>query len=171
MLRHYEKLLQLFPFSRLKLGASVFRVIPVSYSEPARIEEACTMPEGVEQVLTAAREFLDADSCYRLETFWDLWQYEDAEWKLAPARVALSCVGPQFLDGDENLAIDFGIDTLFLPQPALPNSLKMIQFNIKSLLKLVHDLDNTLNVDRRKLWTESGENFSEQLQEALLAAE
>ena len=171
MLRHYEKLLQLFPFSRLKLGASVFRVIPISYSEPARIEEVYTMPEGIENVLTAAREFLDGDSCYRLETFWDLWQYEDSEWKLAPARVALSCIGPQFLDSEENLAVDFGIDTLFLPQPALPNSLKMIQFNIKSLLKLVHDLDNALNVDRRKLWTESGENFSEQLQEALLAAE
>lgn len=171
MLRHYEKLLQLFPYSRLKFGAAVFRIIPIEYSEPARIEESYTMPDGIGQVLTAAKEFQDADSCYRLETFWDLWQYEHAEWKIAPSRVALSCFGPQFVDSEENLAVEFGIDALFLPQPGVPNGVKMAQLNIKSLLKLVHDLDNALNVDRRKLWTESGENFSEQLQEALLAAE
>jgi hypothetical protein len=171
MPRHYEKMLRLFPYSRLMFGASVFKIISIAYSEPARVEETYTLPQDIEAVIAACKEFLDADSCYRLETFWDLWQFENGEWKLAPSRVALSCFGPQFQDAEEHLGVEFGIDALFLPQPDLPNSVKMAQFNIKSLLKLVHDLDNTLNVDRRRLWVESGENFSELLQMALLETE
>ena len=59
---------------------------------------------------------------------------------------------------------------MFLPQVELPDNMKMAQANIRSLLKLVHDVDTALQVDRRRLWSESGENFSERLQEALLAA-
>src|SRR5689334_14787052 len=142
MLRHYEKMLRLFPYSRLALGASVFKVIPITYSEPARLEQSWTMPDGVDGLLTAAKEFLDADSCYRLETSWDLMNYEDGAWKLAPTRVALSCFGPKFEDAEEHLQIEFGIDALFLLQPGLPDYVKMAQVNIRSLLKLVHDLDN-----------------------------
>ena len=112
----------------------------------------------------------DADSYYRLETWWDLWQFE-TDWKLAPARVALCCVGPEFGDEDQgHLGIDFGIDALFLPQPQLPNSLRMTQSNIKSLLKLVHDLGDALPVETRRLWSESGEDFSEKLHQALADA-
>jgi hypothetical protein len=45
----------------------------------------------------------------------------------------------------------------------------MIQSNITSLLKLVHDLDDALPVDTRRLWSESGENFSDKLHQALSA--
>ncbi len=70
-----------------------------------------------------------------------------------------------------NLRIEFGIDTHFLPQRDLPDNFYMTQSNITSLLKLVHDLDDGLSVDKRLLWTESGENFAEKLQEALSQAE
>ena len=66
------------------------------------------------------------------------------------------------------LEIEFGIDAHFLPQPDMPDSLRMIQSNIKSLLKLVHDLDDALPVETRRLWSESGENFSEKLHQALI---
>ena len=170
MLRHYEKMLRLFPYSRLALGASVFKIIPIAYSEPARIEQSFTMPDGIEDTLASAKEFLDADSCYRLETSWDLLQYDQGSWNLAPARVSLNCFGPRFEDAEEHLRLEFGIDTPFLPQTDLPDNMKMAQANIRSLLKLVHDLDDALQVDRRHLWTETGENFSDRLQEALLAA-
>jgi hypothetical protein len=45
----------------------------------------------------------------------------------------------------------------------------VIQSNIKSLLKLVHDLDDALPVETRLLWSESGENFAEKLHQALTA--
>src|SRR6266849_6811684 len=67
----------------------------------------------------------------------------------------------------EDLSLEFGLDAHFLPQPELPGSLRMIQSNIQSLLKLVHDLDDALPVETRQLWSESGENFSEKLHQAL----
>ena len=38
MLRHYEKLLRLFPFSRLAKQPSTFKVLAVDYSEPVVVE-------------------------------------------------------------------------------------------------------------------------------------
>jgi hypothetical protein len=171
MLRHYEKLLRLFPFSRLARHPSTFKVIAVNFNEAPVLEIPCPAPISIENVSAAVRDFQNDDSCYRLETFWDLWQF-DKEWKLAPSRVALSCFGPEFeRENGEHLSIEFGIDAHFLPQPEIPNSLRMIQSNIRSLLKLVHDLDDALPVETRRLWSESGDNFSDKLQQALIAAE
>ncbi|MGD0298784.1 MAG: hypothetical protein ABSE86_16895 [Bryobacteraceae bacterium] len=170
MLRYYEKLLKLFPFSRLAKNPSTFKVIPVDITEPAVLEIPMSAPVEIDQVLAAAKDFANPDSCYRLETWWDLWQF-DADWKLTPSRAALVCFGPEFEREDEShLEIEFGIDAHFLPQPDIPGSLVTIQSNIKSLLKMVHDLDDALPVETRRLWSESGENFSEKLQQALQAA-
>ena len=170
MLRHYEKLLRIFPFSRLARQASTFKVIAVGFDEPTLFETAFPPPVDVTKVVAAARDFVHADSCYRLETWWDLWQHE-ADWELMPVRVTLCCFGPEFEHEDHgDLCIEFGIDTHFLPRPELAQSLRMVQSNIKSLLKLVHDLDDALPMETRKLWTESGDNFSEKLQQALAMA-
>jgi hypothetical protein len=167
MLRQYEKLLRIFPFSRLAQQPSTFKVIAVDYSEPIVLEVAYPPPVQIEDVLAAAKDFANPDACYRLETWWDLWQF-DADWQLTPTRVALCCFGPEFQhENDGDLGIDFGIDSNFLPRPDLENSLRMVQSNIKSLLKLVHDGDDALPVETRRLWTESGEDFSQKLHHAL----
>jgi hypothetical protein len=195
MLRNYEKLLRLFPFSRLGQQPTTFRIMAVDASEPVVAEIPYPPPVPIDDVLAVAKDFQNADACYRLETWWDVWQH-DSEWKLDPARVALCCFGPEFdqspsgprdLFGtqrasviafphpDEDAAlgcaleIEFGIDANFLPQPELPDSPRMIESNIKSLLKLVHDLDDALPVETRRLWSESGENFAEKLHQALTA--
>ena len=195
MLRNYEKLLRLFPFSLLAQQASTFKIMAVDVSEPVVAEIPYPPPVPIEAVLAVAKDFQNADASYRLEAWWDLWQF-DAEWKLTPVRVALCCFGPEFnqsptgfggpLDipappvltfpnpGDDAalgcaLEIEFGIDANFLPQPELPDSPRMIESNIKSLLKLVHDLDDALPVETRRLWSESGENFAEKLHQALTA--
>ena len=201
MLRNYEKLLRLFPFSRLGQQPSTFKVMAVDVSEPVVAEIPYPPPVPIDDVLAVAKDFQNADACYRLETWWDLWQFTSeqstGEWKLAPARVALCCFGPEFNQTpsaepiapeaprapviafpspDEDAAlgcaleIEFGIDANFLPQPELPDSPRMIESNIKSLLKLVHDLDDALPVETRRLWSESGENFAEKLHQALTAA-
>ncbi len=165
MLRHFEKLLRLFPFSRLATQASTFKVLAVDYSEPQVIEIPYAPPVPIEDVLAVAKDFQNADACYQLDTWWDLWQF-DTDWELRPSRVQLAGFGPEFAsENGEHLTIEFGLDAHFLPQPALPNSLRMIESNIKSLLKLVHDLDDALPVETRKLWSESGENFAEKLQQ------
>jgi hypothetical protein len=200
MLRNYEKLLRLFPFSRLGQQPSTFKIMAVDVSEPVVAEIPYPPPVPIDDVLAVAKDFQNADACYRLETWWDLWQVTSeqpsSDWKLAPARVALCCFGPGFnqspsadpvaLEAPRTpviafpnsnddaalgcaLEIEFGIDANFLPQPDLPDSPRMIESNIKSLLKLVHDLDDALPVETRRLWSESGENFAEKLHQALTA--
>jgi hypothetical protein len=193
MLRNYEKVLRLFPFSRLSQQASTFKIMAVDLREPVVAEIPYSPPVPMEDILAVAKDFQNPDSAYRLETWWDLWQFED-EWKLMPARVALCCFGPEFdqspsgltdahtdwrkpviefpdLNSDAAigcaLEIEFGIDANFLPQPGLPDSPRLVESNIKSLLKLVHDLDDALPVETRRLWSESGENFAEKLHQAL----
>jgi len=195
MMRNYEKLLRLFPFSLLGQQASTFKIMAVDASEPVVAEIPYAPPVPIDAVLAVAKDFQNVDSSYRLETWWDLWQF-DGDWKLSPVRVALCCFGPEFNQSPSGLAdaietplnpviafphsgddaalgcaleVEFGIDANFLPQPDLPDSPRMIESNIKSLLKLVHDLDDSLPVETRRLWSESGENFAEKLHQALTA--
>ena len=169
MLRHLDKALRLFPLSRLKPGV-VLTVYAVEISEPAVFERAVRESPEIPDLLAAAKDFHADDCAIEVETAWDLWQYTD-EWKLTPPRVRLTCYGPRFeRDSDENLLIDFGLEDLFLPQPDLPNQLVPIRSNIRSLLHLVHEMDNNLPVERRHLWSESGGNFAERLQAALSGA-
>jgi len=170
MLRQFEKMLALFPYSRLSQQGVVFRIIPLDYNQPAVFEQAYPSPPDLAAVLEAAKEFLHADSSYRLEASWDLWEREP-DWRLAPVRAALCCFGPEFEhEPDDNLRLEFGIESLFLPEPGVSDSLKMVQSNIKSLLKLVHDVDDRLNAERRLLWSESGEDFYKRLERAVSGA-
>lgn len=167
MLRHYEKVLQAFPFSKLKRSDSAFRIYALEYSEPPLIEEPVAAPVNPTAVIDSAKEFQNTDACYELEAAWDLWAF-DGEWKLAPSRVLISCFGPEFShETDENLRIEFGLDEQFLPGAGGAEGMPMIRANIQSLLRLVHDLDERLRVDRRQLWSESGENFAERLEATL----
>ena len=164
MLRHYEKLLRAFPYSRLSTGASVLRMYAVSASEPVLFENSFDDPPDAGAVLDAAKPFASGDCAILLDTRWDLWQF-DREWQLTPARVTLGCFGPEYEDADgAHLQIEFGIDTHFLPQRDLPNHLFMARSNIRSLLHLVAELDGTLSAESRRLWSDSGENFAERVQ-------
>ena len=171
MLRHYEKLLRAFPYSRLSSGASVLRVYAVSATEPVLFERSFDDPPDAAAILEAAKPFAAADCGILLDTRWDLWQFEK-DWELMPARVTLSCFGPEYEDSDGgHLQIDFGIDTHFLPQRDLPNHLFMARSNIRSLLHLVGELDRTLTAETRRLWSESGENFAERVQAYIAGAD
>lgn len=168
MARHYERALNLFPFSKLRRADSVFRVYAVSYQEPTLLEipvPATVEPAG--SLLSATANLQNADVCYELDTAWDLWIW-DQEWKLAPSRVILSSLGPEFdNETGDNIRIDFGLDEQFIPGAASDEGLPMVKANIQSLLRLVHDLDDKLNPERRQLWSESGENFADKLQATL----
>lgn len=167
MLRHFSAMLNKFPFSRLSPPA-VLRVRAIDETEPVLFERAFEEPQPGE-IIAASKEFVHPDSALELNAKWDLWQF-DQDWKVAPSRVSLWSLAPGFIsDRGENLRIDFGIDSNFLPQPDAAESLTPVQSNIRSLLHLVHELDNALAVERRQLWTESGENFAEKLQDALQA--
>jgi hypothetical protein len=166
-LRHFGKMLERFPFSILAKRGPVLRVYAIAHSEPAVLEREFLPGAESADVLEAAREFMQADCACEIETFWDLWQYDDG-WKLLPASVTLACFGPAFEnEHGDHLRIEFGLDALFLPMPHIPGSLRMGQSNVKSLLHLVGDVERALTLERRQVWSESGANFAEVLKQAL----
>jgi hypothetical protein len=167
MLLHFRQLLDTFPFSRLRPGISLLRVYAIEEKEPPLLEQAYAEAAAGENVLAAAAEFEHPDCAYIVDGWWELWQFE-GEWKLAPARVTLFCFGPQFEnDEGDHLRIDLGEEEHFLPDPDVPLSVKMVQSNLQGVLRLVRELEAALPVERRALWSESGENFAERLEENL----
>lgn len=170
MLRHYEKLLGQFPYSKLSEAQSTLRVTPVSWAEPPVLETPMNPPIQVDEIIRRAKEFQTDDCAIQFDTWWDLWQFDEKkdDWAVTPSRVSLICFGPRFEDeSEDNLRVDFGVDSNFLPQPDRPDSIRMMQSNIRSLLHLAGELDRTLNAEARKLWTESGDSFVEKLMGAL----
>jgi hypothetical protein len=173
-LRHFERLLKLFPFSQREQPQSTVSIHAVDSTQPPLFEQATNGPIDPDAVIPILHTYEGDDIAYSVESWWDLWQLDQGDAKLAPARVALSCFGPEFDEGSESgqedLRIDFGVDSHFLPQPEFPGSARFIESNIKGLLRLVHEIESTLPMARRKLETESGENFADRLQQVLKAA-
>ena len=172
-LKYFEKLLRLFPFSQRAQPQSTIYVQAIASTEPALLEKPLNGPIEVSDIMAAFAEYGGDDVAYRLESWWDLWQ-DTGDWTIGPARVELACYGPDFDNGteraaqeQEDLRIDFGVDGHFLPMPELTGSGRMTESNVKSMLRLVHELDSTLPVAKRKLETESGENFADRLQQVL----
>jgi hypothetical protein len=172
-LRYFEKLLRLFPFSQREQGQSTISVEAVSSQEPPLLERPVNGPMDVDEAMQIFAGYSGDDVSYILESWWDLWQFT-GDWVLAPAPVALSCFGPEFDNGadphvadQEDLRIDFGVDAYFLPTQEIAGGKNLLASNIRSLLRLVHELDSALPVRKRKLETETGENFADRLQHAL----
>jgi len=167
MLRHFGKVLEWFPFSRLAQRGPVLRVYALEYVEPPLLERPFDLDADAEDMTAAALPFVQPDCSIEIDGFWDLWQY-DTEWKLRPAAVTLTVFGPKFeRDNDDHLRIDFGLDGKFLPTPGLEGSLRMGQSNIRSLLHLSGELERELPLERRLVWSESGASFAEILAQAV----
>jgi hypothetical protein len=172
-LRHFQKLLRLFPFSQREQPQSTVSILAIDVTEPPLLEKAINGPVDIADIEATLADYKGDDIAYQVESWWDLWQFEE-DWHLKPARVTLSCFGPAFDNGteretgaQEDLRIDFGVDSHYLPGENAPGGTRMAESNIKSLLRLVHELESTLPVANRSLETESGENFATRLQQVL----
>ena len=167
MLRHFEKMLELFPFSKLSPHGLQLRVYAIEHAEPPLLERP--FPPGTQPgaVVAAAGEFTHYDCVAQADGFWDLWQFS-AEWKLQPAPVTLACFGPGF-DNEmgDHLRIEFGRESPFLPDGGIGGSLRMVQSNVRSLLHLTGEMDRGLSPERKQLWSESGANFAELLAQSV----
>jgi hypothetical protein len=170
ILIQYEKMLELFPYSKLSQRAAVVHVYAAAHSEPILAEHNFLPGATPAEMAAVMREFVqDHDDCaVGLEADWDLWQQSETGWSLAPARVLLSCYGPDFEnDEGDHLRIELGLDALYLPQTEVKGSLRTAQSNLRSLLHLVNEMEQTLPLERRLLWSESGANFAELVAETL----
>lgn len=161
--RRYQKLIETFPFSLLSPNI-VFTVRAVSNREAALAEDSFVGATAFRQVEESVESWNALDTSFELEGSWDLLQPVGAEWKLQASKAILIGYGQDFeREHGEDLRIEFGNEDIFLPAPDSPTSFRYVQDNIKSLLKLVKDLEAALPVQKRLLWSESGTNFAERL--------
>jgi hypothetical protein len=165
--RALEKLLRAFPFSKLSKTGTTLMIMAVDWTEPPVAEYPLEGAPDAEEVIRLAREFSEPDTALQLDAYWDLWGLLEGDWKLLPAPVSIFSFSRGFdRDSDEDFRIDFGTEARFLPEDGAA-SLRMVQSNIKSLLRLVHELDDILPIEKRLLSTESQINFADRLQEVL----
>jgi hypothetical protein len=167
MLQRLEDLLGTFPFSKLAKRGPVLRVYASERVEPPLVEREFN--PGVEPgvLMNVAREFAAGDCSVEVDAAWDLWQHS-GEWKVAPLSVTLAAIGPEFdNETGDHLRIEFGIDAHFLPMNGLAGSARMAQSNLRSLLHLVSQVEESLPLEKRLLWSESGVNFADLLTETL----
>lgn len=158
--RRFGVLLNAFPFSRLDpRGTATVRAI--SDSEPladeVELEDVGRRDEAMERFSVAHA----ADTALEVEAHWDLMQFDGEDWKLQPSRVTLTAYSEGYeRERGDHLRISFGRETPFVPQPESPVGFRAAETNVKSLLKLVNDLESALPIDRKLLWTDSGDNFA-----------
>jgi hypothetical protein len=166
-LHHWEKLLRLFPYSRLSKQPTICRIHAVAASEPCLVEQEYPPPFDPQPAVRLASEFQHTDCAYEVETFWDLMLPED-NWSLRPAPISLWCFAPDYENPTtDHVRIEFGLETQFLPLPDDDRSLRASEANLKSLTHLVRDVASALPVERQHLWSESGINFAEKLEAAV----
>ena len=181
MLSHFRVLLESFPYSQTHPRLRGVRVYPLSWTEHPVLEEDFA-EEGaeLEHGLRLASDFLHDDYAYEAEAFWDLWIFQKnggpGAWKVAPRLVRLLCHGPGFEEGAQNqgdLTVDFGLDTPFraAEEPSDPRARVVtidhrdrLKGNIEKLLEFVRVVNERLPVEKKLIWTESGENFAELIQ-------
>jgi hypothetical protein len=168
MLRHYQKMLELFPFSKLSQRGPQVRVYALENAEPSQFEQDFAPGTEPRVIIEAARDFMHDDGLCEIAGTWDLWQMK-GDWKLAPSPVTLSCFAVQFDNPQgDHLRVDFGLESLFVPDPTVEGGLRMGQSNLKSLVHYVHEIERALALDRRLLWSESGTNPAEAIANALV---
>lgn len=165
MLSMFERALRRFPYSRIEPSGLII-VYPLSYSEPALAEREIPDASSYQDVLSAAREHANADCSYQLDCFWDLWQYT-GDWQLRPSAVSISLYAPLFESPwGEQIQFDLGLADLYLPSPFAPLNERVYRSNIKSVLHLAEDMERILPVEKRSLWSDTGENLADRLQDA-----
>ena len=172
VLRHFETALALVPLSKLATIGPVMRVRAIAMAEPPLIEREFPPDANPAEIMQSAREFTSEDCCVEVDAFWDLWQHDGDDWKLSPAPIGLLCFCPGFEnETGDHLRFEFGLDARFLPVEGLEGSARMGQSNLRSLLHLVGDIERSIPVARRNLWSESGVNFAELLAAAVARME
>ncbi len=183
MLDRFRALLDAFPYSESRPRVRAIRVHPFNWHEHPVLEEDFRDGSEAGHALALAAEFLHSDYAYQVAAFWDLWVFQKnggpGGWKKTAHPVALVCYGPDFEDSPAergHLEVDFGLDTPFRAAQQLPDAdaralasdyRQRLQENIRKLLDFVREVQQRLPVEKRLLWTESGENFADLIRQSL----
>jgi len=166
MLGSLEAVLAKFPFSRLQPHVTL-RVYALELAEPPALERTFGELGDLPELIEAAREFENPDCAYQVSGYWDLWQ-SAPDWALRPSPVVITCFAPLFpSENGEQILVECGTDELYLPATFSKEGLLPVRSNVRSLLHLAADLEKTLRVEKRLLWSESGGSLADRLSAAL----
>ncbi len=155
----FADLMGAFPFSRLST-AGLLTVHAISFQE-APLDELALDAIDLSAIDRRLQEHGGPDVAFELEASWDLLVPQDNDYKLTPTRVKLLAFGREFdRDPDDDLRIEFGPETPFLPKPNGSGGYKAAEANLRSLLKLVRDVEAAVPVRKKLLWTDSGGDFA-----------
>lgn len=163
-----------FPFSAQRPGVSYLSVHPISWQEPALLEQGFDYGTDPGVALGMAEEFLHSDNAYDLEAFWDLHIPElegdlDEKWVLRPQPVKFIAFGTEFDDAthqqDGHIQIDFGLDTPFLHDEVdfTPEVAERVKSNVQRLVAFIHDVEENCGVSGRLLWSDGEGNLAQKL--------
>jgi len=154
----FSKVLAAFPFSRLRTELTL-RVVAVEFNEPPLLEQEFASADDLDEIVASAREFLHEDTAFQLEAYWDLMRWE-GDWRLKPSPVSIEVYAPEFeAPNGEQVNLDLGMEELYTPETESPGSFRAVQGNVASVLHLQRDLENALPLEKRLLWSDSGEDF------------
>ena len=120
MLDFFETLLATVPFSNERPGFTQLVIRAVNPSEAPLLERDLRgRPLSASELVEIVREYLNADSSYEAQAFWDLWLYDvgEARWQLRPQRLEIICLGEEYEDGAcrdaGHFLVDVGFEHLF----------------------------------------------------------
>lgn len=183
MLDFFRLVLETFPYSKARPRIRSLTVYPLNWNEHPVLEEDFSEGGDIPYTLGLASDFLHTDYAYEATAFWDLWVFQKnggpGGWKELPRLVSLSCFGPGFEEGRAergHIEIDFGLDTPFRADQRTPDIdarklaldyRERLQANIRKLLEFVKRLTERLPIEKKLLWTESGESFAELIKQSL----
>ena len=78
----FQKALNVFRFRKLAKRGPVRRAfMRWSRAEPPLIEQEFPLGSKSGTLVEAAAELAHGDCCIEIDTFWDLWQYNDGDWE------------------------------------------------------------------------------------------
>jgi hypothetical protein len=116
MLDRFGRFLETFPLSSSQPGFAGLTIRAVSPAEPPLAEHDLRgSMAAASEVIVLAREYDNADCCYEVQAYWDLWQrnLETGAWQKGPEQVLLTCNGPSYDDGVAGTSGDFLADMGF----------------------------------------------------------
>lgn len=152
-----------------KAGIRTLAVVPISWSEPALIDEAHADGVPVAEALERLHQAVHEDSAVELGLDWPLWTWNGSAWAMTHERLAVTALAPAF-DPDMrsehgDLRLDFGFAELYLGElaPADDEDLRPLEFNILRLLGVAHAMQQRLHPERRRLWSEDDADIGARL--------
>lgn len=159
------------PAEALERGVRAFTVTALSFAEPPLLDERAESGLPLDDALAQMRSFLADDCACELELTWQLWIYQQNSWRQTPQPLTFSALGPAFADAarDGHLTVDFGLDEAFLAElaPWNDDTRRHLQANITQLLVYCHRVQQQLQPQRRRLWSETEADWTEKLMRRL----